>query len=151
MSIKGKRVIYRGPADHGHAGKPLNVEGKALGVVRPGALLAQAITGLDESALASTVFGTQKLWADKDQQRTLTVDDDWAINENMVGIQGRSGEFMTVLVATAQAITKLGVGLASNGDGTLKIAATSGADQVLCYSDEIITTSGVQLVHVVIA
>ena len=156
MATKGKRNIYVGPADHGHAGKPLHVEGKALGVVRPGALLSDAATGLDENAVIETTFTASRLWADKDQQRTKTVDDDWAINENMVAIQARSGEFLNVLVADAQAITKRRMPLSSNADGTLKIATITAAlgvtsGQILAYSDEIITTSGVELVRVVIA
>lgn len=156
MAAKGKRVIYVGPADHGHAGKPLSVEGKALGVVRPGALCAEAATGIDESAQAGIIWGASKLFADKDQQRTKTVDDDWASGENMVAIHARSGEFLNVLVADAQTITKSRTPLSSNGDGTLKIAvtpATIGATstEILAFSDEIITTSGVTLVRVVIA
>jgi len=156
MATKGKRNIYVGPADHGHAGKPLNVEGKALGVVRPGALVAEAATGIDENAVAATIFGASRLWADKDQQRTKTVDDDWAINENMVAIRARSGEFLNVLVADAQTITKSGTPLSSNADGTLKIAVTPAtvgvtSEEILAYSDEIITTSGVTLVRVVVA
>lgn len=155
-TTKGKRTIYVGPADHGHAGKPLNVEGKALGSVRPGALLAQAATGIDESAQAGIIFGASRLWADKDQQRTKDVEQPWLINENMVAIQARSGEFLNVLVATGQAITKRGTPLSSNADGTLKIAvtpATVGAtsEEILAYSDEIVTTTGVQLVRVTIA
>jgi hypothetical protein len=156
MATKGKRNIYVGPADHGHAGKPLNVEGKALGVVRPGALCSEAATGIDENAVAATVFGASRLWADKDQQRTRSVDFDWIINENMVAIRARSGEFLNVLVATGQAITKSGTPLSSNGDGTLKIAVTPAvvgvtSEEILAYSDEIITTTGVELVLVVIA
>ena len=156
MATKGKRNIYVGPADHGHAGKPLNVEGKALGVVRPGALLTEAVTGLDENAVAATIFGASRLWADKDQQRTRSVDVDWAINENMVAIHARSGEFLNVLVADAQTITTSRTPLSSNADGTLKIAVTPAvvgatSEEILAYSDEIITTSGVTLVRVVIA
>ena len=156
MAAKGKRVIYVGPADHGHAGKPLNVEGKALGVVRPGALCAEAATGIDENAVAATIFGASRLWADVDQQRTKTVDDDWASGENMVAIRARSGEFLNVLVATSQTITKSGTPLSSNADGTLKIAVTPAtvgvtSEEILAYSDEIITTTAVTLVRVVAA
>lgn len=151
MTTKGKRVIYAGQADNGVSCKPLNVEGKALSAVRAGALCAQAATGIDESAQAATVFGASRLFADKDQQRTKTVDDPWVINENMVAIQARSGESLNVLVATGQAITTRGTALSSNGDGTLKIAVTDGTEEVLAYSDEIVTTTGVQLVLVAIA
>lgn len=153
MAIKGKRNIYVGPADHGHAGKPFNVEGKALGVVRPGSLCAEAATGIDENAVAATIFGAQRLIADKDQQRTKTVDDDWISGENMVAMQARSGEFFNVLVADGQNITKSGTPLSSNADGTLKIAVTPAvvgatSEEILFYSDEIINTSGVTLVRV---
>lgn len=156
MATKGKRSIYVGPADHGHAGKPLNVEGKALGVVRPGALCAEAATGIDENAVVATTFGASKLFADKDQQRSKTVDDDWVINENMVAIHARSGEFLNVLVANAQTITKSGTPLSSNADGTLKIAVTPAtvgvtSEEILAYSDEIVTTTAIQLVRVKIA
>ncbi len=156
MATKGKRNIYVGPADHGHAGKPLNVEGKALGVVRPGALCAEAATGIDENAVAATIFGASLLIADKDQQRGKTVDDDWISGENMVAFQLRSGEFANVLVADSQTITKSRTPLSSNADGTLKIAVTPAtvgvtSEEVLAYSDEIITTSGVTLVRVVAA
>jgi hypothetical protein len=156
MSTKTKRTIYVGSADNSQACNPFNVEGKALGVVRPGALLTQAATGLDESSQVATTFGASRLFADKDQQRTKTVDDSWAINENMVAIHGRSGEYLNVLVATGQTITKRGTALSSNGDGTLKIAVTpvtvgATSEEVLAYSDEIVTTTGVQLVRVVMA
>ena len=155
-TTKGKRTIYVGPADHGHAGKPLNVEGKALSAVRPGALCAEAATGIDENAQVATTFGASKLWADKDQQMTQTVEDNWVINENMVAIQARSGEFLNVLVATSQTITKSRTPLSSNGDGTLKIAVTpvtvgATSEEILAYSDEIVTTTAVQLVRVIIA
>ena len=155
-TIKGKRTIYVGPDDHGYNGKPLNVEGKALGSVRPGSLCSEAATGIDENAVAATIFGASRLWADKDQQRTKDVEQPWIINENMVAIRARSGEFLNVLVATGQAITKSGTPLSSNADGTLKIAVTPAvvgatSEEILAYSDEIVTTTGVELVRVVIA
>ena len=156
MAAKGKRVIYRGPADHGHAGKPLAIEGKAISAVRPGALVTVEATGIDEHATAATIFGSARIWADKDQQRTKSVDTAWTISENMVAIQARSGEFLNVLVADAQTITTVRTPLSSNGDGTLKIAVTPAvvgatSEEILAYSDEIITTSGVTLVNVVVA
>jgi len=156
MATKGKRSIYVGPADHGHSGKPLNVEGKALSAVRPGALCAQAATGINENAQAATTLGASLLIADKDQQRGKTVDDAWTINENMVAFQLRSGEMANALVATGQNITASGTPLSSNADGTLKIAvtpATVGAtsEEILAYADEIINTAAVTLVRVVAA
>lgn len=151
MADKGKRTIWVGPADGSAFAHPQTVEGKALGVVRPGALVAQAATGIDEAATASTVFGVLPLFANKDEMGTsLSVDTDWTSGENMVAIQGRSGDFLNVLVATSQTISKSGMGLASAGDGTLKLAATDGTDEILAYSDEIVTTTAAQLVRVVI-
>jgi hypothetical protein len=68
--------------------------------------------------------------------------------ENMVALQGLSGQFFNVLVATGQNITRAGVPLSSNADGTLKIAATDGTEKILCFSDEIVNTAAVTLVRV---
>ena len=151
MSIKGKRTIYVGPAD-GANHKPMNVEGVALAALAPGTTLQQVATGLQANAVAATVFGHQFIVADKDQQRSKSVDDAWTINENMVGIAPRSGEFVNALVVTGQALI-VGTPLARNGAGLLKIAvtpATVGAtsEEIACYSDEVVTTSATQLVRV---
>lgn len=152
MSDVGKRVIYVGPAD-GANRKPLNVEGVCLrATLLPGTIVEQNATGLDVNTDPATVFGNQPfLVADKDQQRTRSVDDSWTQNENMVAIQPRSGEFMNVLTATGQAITRRGVGLTRNGAGLLAIAATDGTEEIVAYSDEIITTTDTTLVRVRIA
>lgn len=147
MATKGKRVIFRGPADHGHAGKALHTEGVALSAVRPGAIVEKSATGIDESDQVATTFGSTKTWADKDRQRSKTVDQNWIISENMVAIRARSGEFLNVLVAAGQDITKVDTPLSSNGDGTLKIAVTPvtvgvTSEEILAYSDEIINTGG---------
>lgn len=155
MSVIGKRTIYVGPAD-GANHKPLNVEGEALAAIAPGTVVESVATGLQVNANAATVFGQELLVADKDQQRTKSVDDAWTINENMVAIQARSGEFLNVLVATGQAITARGTPLSLNGAGLLKIAVTPAtvgvtSEQVLCYADEIITTTATTLVRVRVA
>lgn len=136
MSTVGKRVIYVGPADDANH-KPLNVEGVALTAVLPGTVMKRTASGLDASDIAATVFGNQLLVADKDQQRTRSVDDAWTLNENMVAIAPRSGEFLNVLVASGENITIPGTALSSNGDGTLKVALTDGTEDILCYADEL--------------
>ena len=151
MSVLGKRVIYVGPAD-GANHKPLNVEGVAVTAVAPGTILKQGAAGLDANDIAATVFGQQLLVADKDQQRSKSVDDAWVINENMVAIAPRSGEFVNALVATGQALV-VGTALARNGAGLLKIAvtpATVGAtsEEIVGFSDEAVTTTATQLVRV---
>lgn len=147
MSVISKRVIFAGPAD-GSNTKPLNVEGVALTAsTLPGTVVVQAATGLQANAAAATVFGNVLLVADKDQQRSRSVDTAWTQNENMVAIQPRSGEFMNILVITAQVITK-GTALARSATpGALQIAPTDGTVDIVAHADETITTTGTQLVH----
>ena len=154
MSVIGKRVIFVGPAD-GSNHKPLNVEGVATeALIAPGTVVQQeaAGAGLEINDAAATVFGRQLLVADKDQMRSLSVDDAWTIAENMVAIAPRSGEFVNVLVITAQAIAARGVALSRSATaGALKIAATDGTEEIVGYSDEIVTTVATQLVCVRVA
>lgn len=146
MSTIGKRTIYVGPADSANH-KPLNMEAIAVAAIAPGTILSKAAAGFSASAVASTVFGQLPLVADKDQQQSKSVDDAWTINENMVAIQPRSGEFINVLVATAQELL-VGTALARNGAGLLAVAATDGTVEIVAYSDEALTTSGTELVRV---
>lgn len=145
---KGKQNIYVGPAD-GSNDKPLNIEGVNLTAsLLPGTVVEQVATGLQANANAATVFGQELLVADKDQLRSKAVSAAWTQNENMVAIKARSGDVLNVLVAPTQDITAKGVPLSMSATaGLLKIAvtpATVGAtsEQVLCYSDEIIDTTG---------
>ena len=54
------------------------------------------------------------------------------------------GDLVKLRIAATQNITRKGVALASNGDGTFKIAATDGTDRVFAVSEEIVnvTTAG---------
>lgn len=151
MSTKGKRLIWVGPAD-GANDKPLHVEGKAVAATLPGLIMERVAAGLQINAAAATVFGQELIIADKDQMRSKSVDTAWTINENMVAIHLRSGEFANALVITGQALVR-GTPLSLDGAGHLKIAvtpATVGAtsEQVLCYADETVTTTATQLVRV---
>lgn len=153
MSTIGKRTIYAGPAG---SGKPLNIEGVALEAVAPGTVVEQTATGIQANAAAATVFGQELIVADKDQQRSKSVDDAWTIGENMVAIKVRSGERLNALVATGQAISTKGTPLSLNGAGLLKIAVTPASvgttsEQVLAFADEIITTTETTLVRVRVA
>lgn len=134
MATDGKRTIFQ-DQEQLHA-----IEGEALGDIRPGALVAQAAGGLDESAQAATVFGAQPLFADYNFLQAGDVDTDWPEGSWVVARQLPSNKIANVLVAAGQNITARGTALASNGDGTLKIAETDGTEQVLCYADEIINT-----------
>lgn len=154
MSAIGKRVIFAGPAD-GSNHKPLNIEGKAVAAIAPGTFLKRTTAGLDVNDIAAIIFGEQFIIADKDQQRSKSVDDAWTINENMVAIAPRSGEFVNALVATGQTLI-VGSPMARNGAGLLKLAvtpATVGAtsEEIVGYADETITTTGTILVRVRVA
>jgi len=151
MSLLGKRVIWVGPADGSNA-KPLNIEGVAVAAIAPGTILKRTAAGLDANDVAATTFGEQLIIADKDQQRSLSVDDAWTISENMVGIALRSGEFANALVATGQTLIS-GDPLSRNGAGLLKLAvtpATVGAtsEEIVCFADEAITTTATTLVRI---
>lgn len=151
MSILGKRVIYVGPAAGANC-KPLNIEGVAVAATAPGTVLKRLATGLAANNIAATTFGEQLIVADKDQQRSKSIDTSWTIAENMVAIAPRSGEFINVLVATAQTLIK-GDPLSRNGAGLLKKAvtpATVGAtsEEIVGFADEAITTTATTLVCV---
>ena len=154
MSAKGKRTIFVGPAD-GSNHKPLNIEGVAVAAVLPGTLLKRTAAGLDANDIAATTFGEQLIVADKDQQRSKSVDDAWTINENMVAIAPRSGEFINILVVTGQALIH-GSPISRDGAGLGKLAvtpATVGAtsEEILCFADEEVTTTATQFVRVRVA
>ena len=140
MSTLGKRVIYVGPAD-GANHKPLNVEGLCVAAMAPGTILKQDSSGLDINDNAATVFGQRLLIADKDQMRTKSVDTNWTINENMVAIAPRSGEFFNALTATGLIISA-GVTMTRNGAGLFAFESTP--TLIDCdISDNIIITTNI--------
>lgn len=143
-----KTLVWRGSADA--ANKAPNVfEGIALDAMLPGVLLDPVATGLQTSAIAATVFNSKPIFSNRDVMRQKNMDAAWVINESAQGVEFRSGEFGCVRVAASQVIAKRRTPLSSNGDGTLKIALTDGTEQILAYSDEIITTGGsAELVNV---
>lgn len=149
MSAIGKRVIFVGPAD-GSNNKPQNIEGIAETAVLPGTFMKRTAGGLDTNNIASIIFGEQLIIADKDQQRSKSVDTAWTVDESMVAIKPRSGEFFNALVVTAQTLV-VGSPMSRNAAGLLKLAvtpATVGAtsEEIACFAEEAITTSGTELV-----
>jgi len=142
MSTIGKRLIYVGPADDANH-KPLHVEGVATEAgITPGMIVdyAAASAGLEISDSAATVFGVPFLIADKDQMRSRSVDDAWTINENMVAIAPRSGEFFNARVITGQALVR-GTPLTHTAGGMLTVAATDGTEEIVAYAEETVTTA----------
>lgn len=139
---KGKQVIYAGPVGDNNC-RALTVEGVALGAaILPGTIVSQSATGLDTNTTAATVFGKQILVADKNQMMTRPVSEAWTQSANMVSIAPRSGEYLNMLVAATQDITSAGTALAKNGSGLLAIAATDGTEEIVCYADEVVDTTG---------
>lgn len=140
--------IYQGPADGG-TGHPLIVEGKALDAIAPGTLVERTTTGMSTSNDASTVFGTEVLVA-KEQGSHIsdTALQAYTIGDTAMAIAVRSGEFVLCKVAAGNNITRKGMALSSAGDGSLKIAATDGTDNVLFNSDQVVNVTTAQLVRV---
>jgi hypothetical protein len=155
MSVKGKRLIYVGPADGSVNKAPLTTEGIATEAsILPGSVVhyAAASAGLELADDAATVFGKPLMVANKDEFNSASVDTAWTINETMIAIKPRSGEFLNVSVITAQALV-VGTALTrlAGTPGSLTIAATDGTEEILCYADEVVTTAATQLVRVSIA
>jgi len=148
MSTVGKRTVYVGAGANN--AQPLNVEGVAVAATAPGTYVDLSSSGLTASGDAATVFGKLRLFADKDQARSKSIDDAWTIDENMVAIQGRSGDILNILVATAQTLA-IGDPLVSNGAGLMTKGTGAGTQHVIAIADEAITTSGTNLVRVKIA
>ena len=137
---KSKNLVYVGPADDANH-KPLHVEEIALEAdIAPGMLLGVTAAGFSKSPAIATVFGKQPFFADKNFLQGGSITEPWAISNSMVAIHARSGEFINAMVAASTAITTRGMPLASVGDGTLAIATTDGTNDIIAYSNEIITT-----------
>lgn len=142
MSTIGKRKIWVGPAD-GPACKPLIKEGLAIDAFLPGTLVVRSAAGLATSTKASTIFGQESTIAMEYGAHTgQDVDTAFTIGDTAIAAFVRSGEFVNALVVDGTNIVTLGSGLASNGAGRLKLAATDGTDFVLFHADEIINVSG---------
>tara|TARA_R100000951_G_scaffold116795_1_gene131044 strand:+ start:9917 stop:10357 length:441 start_codon:yes stop_codon:yes gene_type:complete len=143
MADKGKRLIFSGgmtlAATESNAG---------TATILPGMSVIHTATTLTDNTNASTVFGYPHLFADYDMLAGKTVDDLWAVGENLIARELTQGCTANLIVAAGNNITARGVALTSNGAGKLKIAATDDTDYVLCYSDEIINAVADSLVRV---
>lgn len=143
MATKGKRLIFSG-------GMTLAAtEAIALtATIKPGFSVTHTALGLTDNVNASTVFGYPHLFADYDMLAAGDVDTALPISETMIARELCQGATANLVVAAGNNITKRGVALTSNGAGKLKIAATTGADFILAYSDEIINATADTLVRV---
>lgn len=146
-----KNTIYVGGAGRNNC-MPNVIEAEADAAITPGTLLEQSATGFAASTKLATNTDQLPLFADKDQQRSRSVTDDWTIDQNMVAILAQSGDILNVLVATGQTLS-VGEALVSNGAGLLTAATdvvddAGGAQHPVAYADEALTTSGTTLVRV---
>ncbi len=119
----------------------LLVEGLAIDAFLPGTIVERKAGGLETTAKADTDFSTECLVAlEYGDHVDQGVDDAYTIGDTAIAAKMRSGEVAYVRCAVANITTK-GLALASNGDGTLKIAATDGSDKILFNSEQIINVT----------
>ena len=137
MATIGKRLIFSGAMTLEAVEAPT-----ADATIKPGMSVVHTATALAKNSNADTVFGYPHLFADYDMLHAGSVDDTYASGANLIARELTQGEKANVLVAASNNLLARGVALASNGDGTLKIAATDDTDYVLAYSDEIINVTG---------
>lgn len=137
MATRGKRLIF---CDLTDMSKTIEVEANATDIL-PGHLVEVTASGLTLSNDADTVQSAT-LIADYNYLQDGTVDDLWADNSLVITRNLRTDERANVRVAASQNITARMTPLASNADGTLKIAEAG--DHVRAYADEVInvTTAG---------
>lgn len=134
--------IWAGPVD-GPNQYPLTVEGIAQDAILPGSLVDRGTGTLATSAIPATNFAKEPLIAREVGEYCMgkTIDDPWAVGDTAAAIQARSGEFINVLVTAGSVLTEA-TALSSNGDGTLKVAATDGTELILFYSNRDLTVGG---------
>lgn len=63
--------------------------------------------------------------------------DTYASGDVVFAFEPKAGQLFNVVVAAGNNITAKDTPLTSNGDGTLKIAATNGTEEVIAYADEV--------------
>ena len=141
-----KQKIFLGKADG--SATPTIVEGLAVDAIVPGSQVERGASGLSTCNNAATVFNTEALVAQElGSGRGGEITTAYTIGDTAQAVKVKSGELVNVRVATGQTIV-VGTALSSNGDGTLKVAATDNTQQILFYAEEAVTTSGVTLVTV---
>jgi hypothetical protein len=140
-----KNTIFVSPAS---TVQPIVAEALAAAALSPGNLLNKDATGKFEKH-GTAGGGTEVMLyiANANFLEQLTVSDALTSGDTVQAFEPRAGESYHMLVATSQTIDVLDKPLTSNGDGTLKIG-TPATDDILCYADEVITTTAVTLVKV---
>jgi hypothetical protein len=140
-----KNVIFRGSAE---INKPILDEAVLVAAIAPGSLMIKDATG--KFAVHATANGgseEQLYILDANTLLQLPVTTNVALGDTGQGFEPRPGERYNMLVATGQTIDVLDKPLTSAGNGLLDIG-TPATEDILCYADEIITTTATTLVAV---
>lgn len=137
-------VIFRGSVE---TNKPVQSEAKTAASTLPGSLLYKAAGVFTKHATDGGGAGVKLYVADLNFLQQGSTSDAWASGDTAVAFEPRPGERYNMLVATGQTISALDTPLTSNGDGTLRIGVV-GTDDILCYADQIVTTTAAELVAV---
>lgn len=139
MAGTGKNVIFSADAQ---VVRPVVEEAKVASgqTILPGHVVVKSS---GEFANHSSEGNGGKIYiADLNYLEQKNVDEELTVGDTVYAFSPRPGEEYNVVVAAGNDITAADTALASNGDGTLKIATVTGAtpDVVLFYSDEVINT-----------
>lgn len=137
-------VIFRGSVE---TVKPVQTEALTAASTLPGTLLfknAGVFTAFNTDGAGA---GVELYVADLNTLKQGGVSDAWAAGDTAVAFEPRKGERYNMLVATGQTISAVDTPLAADGAGLLRVGVV-GTDDIICYSDQIITTSATTLVAV---
>lgn len=137
-------VIFRGSVE---CNKPIQDEALAAASTLPGTLLfknAGAFTAFNTDGAGA---GVNLYVADLNFLQQGSTTDAWAAGDTLVAFEPQKGERYNMLVATGQTITAVDTPLAADGAGLLRIGVV-GTDDIICYADQVITTSATTLVAV---
>lgn len=138
-----KNLIFRGTATNN---RPVQVEAQAAAELTPGNLVYLSSGKFAKHATAGGGAGVRLYLVDLNVLAQGTTTDTFAADETTLAFEPRQGERYNALVATGQTLVKDSP-LASNGNGTLRLGVV-GADDIICYADEAITTTAAELVNV---
>lgn len=131
-----KNTVFRGDVA---ITRPVQVEGIAATALTPANLVFKDGGEFKVHATDGGGAGVRLYVTDKNTLLQGDMTTDWASGDTAIAYEPRPGERYDMVVAASQDITAVDTALASNGDGTLRIAVV-GTDDVICYADEVINT-----------
>jgi len=137
-------VIFRGSVENN---KPTQTEAKAAAATLPGTLLSKVAGVFTAYNTDGAGAGVKLYVADLNFLQQGSTTDTWASGDTMVAFEPEGNDRYNMLVATGQTISAVDTPLAADGAGLLRIGVV-GTDDIICYSDEVITTTATTLVAV---